>query len=626
MGEEGIHLRAAHLPGVSQAVEAQEAPQPLLTGVDRAAGVVPHLQDSRSRPFPPHGPRQPCRSRLQDESQRLPPPLNQETLLFEPAVPEVGALKAVLAFPSTYSVGITSLGYQVVWASLASRSDVDVRRLFTDQGDPPHRQLDLFGLSLSWELDGPVLLDLLEQLGIPLWSQERGERDPIVFGGGPVLTANPEPLAPFFDAVLLGDGELLLPAFIDAIQAGRRTPRAERLRALAQIPGIYVPALYAPRYGADGELLGVEPIEPGLPVTIAKQTWRGNTLSHSTVITPEAAWPAIHMVEVVRSCPELCRFCLASYLTLPFRTPSLDDGLIPAVEKGLAATQRLGLLGASVTQHPQFADLLTWLDGDRFEGTRVSVSSVRAATVTPQLGRILAKRGSKSLTIAIESGSERMRRVVNKKLATEEIFAAARYAREGGLSGLKLYGMAGLPTEDDADIEATADLLLAIKAATPGLRLSLGVSTFVPKAHTPFQWEGVRPEAEKRLKRLARRLQPKGIELRPESYGWSVIQALLSRSDRRLAQVIAAVHGRHGQLGGWKAAYREAAAGHQGAPPHSSGGPMPPPPPWQEVIHASWSPDRVLPWVHLEGPLPAATLAAHRQQALADETAALTPA
>lgn len=543
-------------------------------------------------------------------------------------MPEVGALKAVLAFPSTYSVGITSLGYQVVWASLASRVDVDVRRLFTDQGDPPHRQLDLFGLSLSWELDGPVLLDLLEQLGIPLWSQERGERDPIVFGGGPVLTANPEPLAPFFDAVLLGDGELLLPAFIDAVQAGRQAPRAERLRALAQIPGIYVPALYAPRYGTAGELLAVEPIEPGLPATIAKQTWRGNTLSHSTVITPEAAWPSIHMVEVVRSCPELCRFCLASYLTLPFRTPSLDDGLIPAVEKGLAATQRLGLLGASVTQHPQFADLLTWLDGDRFEGTRVSVSSVRAATVTPQLGRILAKRGSKSLTIAIESGSERMRRVVNKKLATEEIFAAARYAKEGGLSGLKLYGMAGLPTEDDADIEATADLLLAIKAATPGLRLSLGVSTFVPKAHTPFQWEGVRPEAEKRLKRLARRLQPKGIELRPESYGWSVVQALLSRSDRRLAPVIAAVRGRHGQLGGWKAAYREAAAaGHQDAPPHSSGGPMPPPPPWQEVIHASWSPDRVLPWVHLEGPLPPATLAAHRQQALAGATAeALTPA
>ncbi len=517
----------------------------------------------------------------------------------------------MLAFPSTYTVGITSLGYQVVWATLAQRSDVDVRRLFTDQGDPPHRHCDLFGLSLSWELDGPVLLDLLEQQRIPIWAAERGDSDPIVFGGGPVLTANPEPLAPFFDVVLLGDGELLLPAFIDALQQHRGAPRAERLRQLAQVPGIYVPSLYAPRYSANGELLAVEPTEPGIPATVAKQTWRGNTLSHSTVITPEAAWPSIHMVEVVRSCPELCRFCLASYLTLPFRTPSLDDGLIPAVEKGLTATQRLGLLGASVTQHPQFADLLQWLDGDRFEGSRVSVSSVRAATVTPELGRILAKRGSKSLTIAIESGSERMRQVVNKKLATEEIHAAARYAKEGGLTGLKLYGMVGLPTEDDTDVEATAELLLALKKATPGLRLSLGVSTFVPKAHTPFQWQGVRPEAEKRLKLLAKRLKPKGIELRPESYGWSLIQALLSRSDRRLAPVIAAARGRHESLGGWKQAYRAVREGDAAPKAH------PLPPPWEEVIQASWSADRVLPWEHLEGPLPKATLLKHQQEALA---------
>ncbi len=522
-------------------------------------------------------------------------------------MPEAGALRAVLAFPSTYSVGITSLGYQVVWATLAQRSDVDVRRLFTDQGDPPHRHCDLFGLSLSWELDGPVLLDLLEQQRIALWASQRGDSDPIVFGGGPVLTANPEPLAPFFDVVLLGDGELLLPAFIDALQQHRGAPRAERLRQLAQVPGVYVPSLYAPRYSANGELLAVEPTEPGIPATVAKQTWRGNTLSHSAVITPEAAWPAIHLVEVVRSCPELCRFCLASYLTLPFRTPSLEDGLIPAVEKGLAATQRLGLLGASVTQHPQFADLLAWLDQDRFESARVSVSSVRAATVTAELGRILAKRGSKSLTIAIESGSERMRQVVNKKLSSEEIYSAARYAKDGGLTGLKLYGMVGLPTEEDADVEATAALLLDLKKATPGLRLSLGVSTFVPKAHTPFQWQGVRPEAEKRLKLLAKRLKPKGIELRPESYGWSVIQALLSRSDRRLAPVIAAARGRHDSLGSWKQAYR--GVREQISGPES-------PPAWEEVIHASWSPGRVLPWEHLEGPLPKTTLAAHCHEAL----------
>ncbi len=165
------------------------------------------------------------------------PPLNQETLLFEPAQPAAGALRAVLAFPSTYSVGITSLGYQVVWATLARRADVDVRRLFTDQGDPPHRHCDLFGLSLSWELDGPVLLDLLERQRIPLWAAERGNDDPIVFGGGPVLTANPEPLAPFFDAVLLGDGELLLPAFVEALQDCRGAVRSERLLRLAEVPG-----------------------------------------------------------------------------------------------------------------------------------------------------------------------------------------------------------------------------------------------------------------------------------------------------------------------------------------------------------------------------------------------------
>ena len=529
-----------------------------------------------------------------------------------------GALRAVLAFPSTYAVGITSLGYQVVWATLARRPDVDVRRLFTDQGDPLHggrrgqdADLDLFGLSLSWELDGPVLLDLLERCRIPLWSEERGDADPLVFGGGPVLTANPEPLAPFLDVVLLGDGELLLPAFIDALQECRGAPRAERLQRLAAVPGVYVPGLYRPRYGAEGELLAVEPIETGLATAVAKQTWRGNTLSHSTVITPEAAWPSIHMVEVVRSCPELCRFCLASYLTLPFRTASLDDGLIPAVEKGLAVTQRLGLLGASVTQHPQFGDLLHWLDQDRFADTRISVSSVRAATVTADLGRILARRGSRSLTIAIESGSERLRAVVNKKLASEEIFAAARHARDGGLSGLKLYGMVGLPSEEEADVEATAALLLALRRATPGLRLSLGVSTFVPKAHTPFQWEGVRPEAEKRLKLLAKRLKPKGIELRPESYGWSVIQALISRGDRRLAPVIAAVRSGPESLGSWKKAYR-AARQQEG----TGRGSLPPPPAWEEVVQERWDLQRTLPWAHLEGPLPRETLARHRAEAL----------
>ena len=536
------------------------------------------------------------------------PALNQETLLFDPAVPAPGALRAVLAFPSTYSVGITSLGFQMVWATLAQRPDIDVRRLFTDQADPPHRSIDLFGLSLSWELDGPVLLDLLEGQRIPLWSHERSDDDPLVFGGGPVLTANPEPLAPFFDVVLLGDGEELLPEFLDAVVASRGQPRQQRLRQLARLDGVYVPALYRPTYDDDGMLSAVTPVDGDVPATVRKRTWRGNSLTQSAVVTPEAAWPSIHMVEVVRSCPELCRFCLASYLTLPFRTPPVEDSLIPAVQRGLAVTDRLGLLGASVTQHPQFDELLQWLDGPAGDGVRLSVSSVRAATVTAELTRILARRGSRSLTIAIESGSERLRQVVNKKLSGEAIAEAAAQARAGGLSGLKLYGMVGLPTETDDDVDATAALLLDLRRRTPGLRLSLGVSTFVPKAHTPFQWDGVRPEAEARLQRLGKRLKPKGIELRPESYGWSLVQALLSRGDRRLAPLIVAIRGRQNSLGAWKQGLRRL----REEPPAAE----PPPPSWDAIVHSPWTPGQVLPWGHLHGPLPEATLIAHRQASL----------
>jgi hypothetical protein len=171
--------------------------------------------------------------------------------------------------------------------------------------------------------------------------------------------------------------------------------------------------------------------------------------------------------------------------------------------------------------------------------------------------------------------------------------------------------MVGLPTEEDGDVEATAALLLRLRQQVPGLRLTLGVSTFVPKAHTPFQWEPVRPEAEKRLKLLAKRLKPKGIEVRPESYGWSVIQALLSRGDRRLAPLIAAVRGEPASLGSWKRAYREALS----LPPGP--GAPPPPPAWDNLVHGRWSSGAVLPWGHLRGPLPAATLRAHREEALA---------
>lgn len=524
-------------------------------------------------------------------------PFHDERLLFDPIAPQPDAIPLVFAFPNEYTIGITSLGYQVVWATLAMRDDVAIARLFTDIAEPLPSQPELLGFSVSWELDYVNILGMLEDLKLPIWAKERDDHDPLVFGGGPVLTANPEPFAEFFDVILLGDGELLLGEFIDAYREVRGADRVTKLRRLAQVPGIYVPSLYEVTYAdAEGPIAAIVPIDSDIPATIQKQTYRGNTLSTSTVVTERAAWENIYMVEVVRSCPEMCRFCLASYLTLPFRTPDLVSSLIPAIERGLAVTDRLGLLGASVTQHPEFDALLDHLNTPRFDGTRVSVASVRTNTVTAKLAQTLVKHDTKSITIAVESGSDRIRQVINKKLDNDEITTAAMNAKAGGLSSLKLYGMVGIPSETVADVEQTATMLKSLKKAAPGLRLTWGCSTFVPKAHTPFQWFGINQDAEKRLKFLQKQLRPQGIEFRPESYNWSVIQTLISRGDRRLAPLLELVRNYGDTLGSYRRAFKEM----RGQLPSLD-----------FYVYSNWAQDQVLPWEHIQGPLPKATLQKH---------------
>ncbi|MEP0853182.1 B12-binding domain-containing radical SAM protein [Trichocoleus sp. FACHB-40] len=520
-----------------------------------------------------------------------------ERLLFTPATPDNDAIPTIFGFPNEYSVGITSLGYQVVWATLAMRCDVQVSRLFTDTQEQLPRNPELVGFSVSWELDYVNILNLLESLEIPTRAAARSDNHPLVFGGGPVLTANPEPFADFFDVILLGDGENLLPNFIEAYKEVRQADRQTQLKRLAQVPGIYVPSLYVVEYhNADGLIKSIQPVNEAIPCRVEKQTYRGNTLSASTVVTEKAAWENIYMVEVVRSCPEMCRFCLASYLTLPFRTASLEDSLIPAIERGLAVTNRLGLLGASVTQHPEFQTLLEYLSQPKYDDVRLSIASVRTNTVTVQLAETLAKRDTRSLTIAIESGSERLRQIINKKLHNDEIVQAAINAKAGGLTGLKLYGMAGIPGEEPEDLDATVAMMRSLKRAAPGLRLTLGCSTFVPKAHTPFQWFGVNREAEKRLKKLDKELRREGINFRPESYNWSVMQALISRGDRRLSYLLELTRHYGDSLGSYRRAFKEL----RGQVPELD-----------YYVHANWSLEQVLPWSHLAGPLPVETLQKH---------------
>ncbi|MEM7555132.1 MAG: radical SAM protein [Cyanobacteria bacterium P01_A01_bin.84] len=528
-----------------------------------------------------------------------------EKLLFTPATPDADAIPVIFAFPNEYTVGITSLGYQIVWATLALRSDLQVSRLFTDIREPLPREPEILGFSMSWELDYTNIFNLLENLGIPLRSNQRENHHPIVFGGGPVLTANPEPFADFFDVVLLGDGENLLNEFVDNYKLVRNAPRETKLKALAQVPGIYVPLLYEVEYlGVDSAIASIKPVSPEIPATIHKQTYRGNTLSSSTVVTEKAAWENIFMVEVVRSCPEMCRFCLASYLTLPFRTANLEGSLIPTIEKGLTVTKRLGLLGASVTQHPEFSELLDYLSKPKYDDVRLSIASVRTNTVTVKLAEILAKRDTRSLTIAVESGSERLRKIINKKLNQEDIIQAALNAKAGGLKALKLYGMVGIPGEETEDLDATVQMMLNLKKSAPGLRFTLGCSTFVPKSHTPFQWFGVNKQANKKLQLLQKQLKSKGVEFRPESYNWSVIQALLSRGDRRISPLLELTREFGDSLGSYKRAFKEL----KGKIPSLD-----------FYVHDQWSTQQVLPWSHLQGPLPEATLQKHLAEALGKE-------
>ncbi|MEO3707025.1 B12-binding domain-containing radical SAM protein [Trichormus azollae] len=527
---------------------------------------------------------------------------NSERLLFTPATPQTDAIPVIFAFPNEYTVGITSLGYQVVWATLAMRDDLQVSRLFTDIHEQLPREPEILGFSMSWELDYVNIFNLLEYLQIPLRAISRTANHPLVFGGGPVLTANPEPFADFFDVILLGDGENLLGDFIDAYKEVRNADKEAQIKKLAHVPGIYIPSLYNIKYSSsDGEILAINPIYSEFPTVIQKQTYRGNTLSVSTAVTEKAAWENIFMVEVVRSCPEMCRFCLASYLTLPFRTASFENSLIPAIEQGLKVTNRLGLLGASVTQHPEFSELLDYISQPKYDDVRLSVASVRTNTVTEKLAATLAKRDTRSLTIAIESGSDKLRQIINKKLYNDEIIQAAVNAKAGGLSSLKLYGMVGIPGEETEDLDATVAVMKAVRKAAPGLRLTLGCSTFVPKSHTPFQWFGVNKQSEKRLQFLQKQLKPQSIDFRPESYNWSIIQALLSRGDRRLSYLLELTRDFGDSLGSYKRAFKEL----KGKIPDLD-----------YYVYSNWSTEQILPWNHLQGPLPQSTLIKHLAEAM----------
>ncbi len=476
-----------------------------------------------------------------------------------------------LVYPNSYFVGMSNLGLHIIYELLNRRPDTACERFFLPEKkemadyersrtpllsletQTPLFEFPLIGFAVSFEMDYFHVLDILAAGKVKLLAAERGERDPLVIAGGPCATFNPEPLSRFVDAFIIGEGEAIMPRFMDVYYAARAEglPRAAMLRALAGVPGVYVPSLYAPEYAADGSLAAVRPL-PGAPARVARQWVRDLDAwpAHTVIVTADTEFN-LYLIETARGCGRHCRFCMAGYC---FRRPRNRSRAV--LQQELAAAKvygkRIGLMGAAISDYPEIDALC----GDILAaGMTMSVASFRADSVTKTLVDSLVQSGMQTLTMAPEAGSARMRAVINKGIEEQHLFQAMKLGLAAGIRHYRLYIMIGLPYEQPEDIEAILDLTLRLKdyLEAHGSRgtLTLSVNPFIPKPFTPFQWMpmAAKPAVEAALKRLRTGIAVRrGIEMIAEPVREAYVQGILSRGDRHIADVLYAAW----QLGGAK--------------------------------------------------------------------------
>jgi radical SAM family uncharacterized protein len=473
-----------------------------------------------------------------------------------------GRTRIALVYPNRYHVGMSNLGFQSVYRLLNDYEHIVCERAFLpDTSQPPATPLktlesgrplseaDVIAFSISFENDYPNILSIIENIGLPLRSDHRGKRDPLLIAGGVACFMNPEPIAAFFDAFLIGEAEAILPRFVEIFEP--RNDKGAALKTIARnVPGAYVPAFYSVDYQQDGTIASFNPVED-VPTSVKRAYLKNlnGSATCSSVLTANTAFDRTYLIEVGRGCPHGCRFCSAGFIYRPprFRPISL---LTENISRAVSLTDRVGLVGAAISDLPGIDDLChQHLDKD----IRISFSSLRADGLSPELLAVLKKSKVKTATIAPDAGSERMRKVINKGITEEAILSAAESLVANGIPNLKLYFMIGLPTESVVDVDEIIGLCKKIKhrflkSSRSKKRIgeiTISLNCFVPKPFTPFQWVAMAEvdALKKKIQKIKNELKKvPNFRIHSDIPRWAYIQALFARGDRKVADILSLTH------------------------------------------------------------------------------------
>ncbi|MBI2115385.1 MAG: radical SAM protein, partial [candidate division NC10 bacterium] len=496
-----------------------------------------------------------------------------------------GRLRIALVFPNTYYVGMSNLGFQTIYWHLNQRPGILCERAFLPDPEdlPEHERLrvpilslesqrplaefDCVAFSTTFENDYLNMLRILDLSGIPVRAADRGPGDPLVTMGGVCAWANPEPLVPFVDWFFLGEGEESSHEVFDLwqqVREGERQPEAAReefFRALPGIEGIYVPRFYDVKYHEDGTVADVVPYD-GAPLPVRKRRL-ARTDDYDTVSmvrTANTEFGEMALLEVGKGCGRGCRFCMEGEIYRPVRHRHID-AILRAAETALQRGKRIGLVGACVSDYPWIDELMAAL---RARGVDVSLSSVRADSLSPGLVQGLLESGSRTLTIAPEAGTERLRTVIHKSLSDQRLFEAVDLIADSGVPRVKMYFMIGQPTETAEDLAGIIEMakkarhrILQKRRDPKSLaELSVGASCFVPKPWTAFQWCAMAEvrALEEKIHHLQRELPRVGIRFTHDVPKWAFLQGVLARGDRHVGDLLSLALTHRGD---WKRAFRE---------------------------------------------------------------------